>query len=386
MRLTASKVDLARRCLWPFRADAGPRNQGTFAADKGHDEHAHIEHTLMTGDTAPKSDTHRRWLAEWYALETNRDTGWTVERPIALDPETGETRLGPENWDRRDYAWAPWRFMVATPDAYSVRDGVVRVVDWKTGEQSGIESPSRAGQMLVLGLALARHFRCSAADLSFVLVNDRRLWAETERVSRLDLAIFEDELNSLVAATKTDVAPVRGPHCKAKFCDYLGRCPATREDLALAVPAPRVVPVLHSSEFVDAEHVGAQWSLVQAAEKRLSELRVAAIMWMREHRTPVPTPFGGVVEIETTERELVNETTVRVLRDLLGEAADPAIERSESTTKAKIESLAAAIAEPGETKKAAKDRLLTAMRERGAFKVSVSEVPKERPKAEGEAA
>jgi hypothetical protein len=121
MKLTASKIDLARRCLWPFRPDAGPRNQGTAYAASGHDEHAAIERTLLTGDTTPQSPTHERWLRDWYATAP-RD-GLMAERPIAMDPRTGETRLGPDGWDRRDYAWAPgYRWMVGTPDLARIGD------------------------------------------------------------------------------------------------------------------------------------------------------------------------------------------------------------------------------------------------------------------------
>ena len=119
MKLTGSKIDLARRCLWPFRPDAGPRNASTQYAAAGQDEHARIEHTLVTGDETPKSPTHSRWLREFWTSAPK--VGWIVERPVALDPRSGDTRIGPEGWDRRDYAWAAgWRWMVGTPDAYRI--------------------------------------------------------------------------------------------------------------------------------------------------------------------------------------------------------------------------------------------------------------------------
>lgn len=386
MRLTASRIDLARRCAWPFRADAGPRNQGTSYAAAGHTEHALIEHTLRTGDTTPRSETHRRWLREWYALDANRML-WTVERPIAIDPTSGETRLGPKGWDHRDYAWAPTRFLVATPDAYALTtlaDGrrAVRVVDWKTGEATHVKDPRTAGQMQLLGLALVRHFHASCASLEYVLVNDRRLWIEATLVERLDLALFCQELEALLALSHTDVQPVRGPHCKGQFCDYHGRCPATASDLADQVPAIRLsrwVPVLHSSEFESLEHVGAQWALIGAAEKRLAELKQATIMALKE-RGPAPLPGGGTVAMETFARESIDATTaLPVLRELFGDAANEVVETKLSVTKARVEDLAAERHATGESKKAAKSRVLDLLRSSGALRVTEYESPKERP-------
>lgn len=382
MKLTASKIDLARRCLWPFRPDAGPRNAGTSYAAAGHAEHAHIEHTLRTGDETPQSPTHARWLREWY--ETAPRTGWIVERPIALDPRSGETRIGPEGWDHRDYSWAPgWRWMLGTPDAYRIAgDGWVEVYDWKTGEAGHVKDPATNGQLLLLATALVREWRASGARLHLVLVNDRRLWAEPPaKLPRLDLEIFRDELVALLDGADDDPQATPGHWCRSLFCDYLGRCPSTAGALTRAVPYPgEHVVALHSGDFTGPEHVGWQWALCQAASKRLDEARTAAIMWLKaEPGRAAALPGGGVVEMETTRRESVDATlAIPLLRELFGARADEAIETKLSVTKGRIEDLAVEGRREDETKAAAKRRVLDALRAAGAVRETEYQSPKER--------
>lgn len=380
MRLTASKIDLARRCLWPFRPDAGPRNQGSFAAAAGHDEHAHIERTLRTGDTTVRSPTHERWLREWYADAPHE--GWTIERPVAIDPRTGETRLGPEGWDHRDYAWAPgFRWLTGTPDCYRVDGRTLVVPDWKTGEAKHVKDPGANGQLLLLAAALARHFNCTRARLELVLVNERRLWVERAEVKRLDLELFREEVVALMDGADADPQATPGHWCRSMFCDYVGRCPATRDALVQANPAPaRFIAAMHSADFQGPEHAGYQWWLVNAAEKRLAEMKLACIMWLKaEPGRAAPLPHGGVVEMETVRRENVDaEIAMPVLRDLFGAQADECAETKVSVTKGRIEDVAAERRMEGESKAAAKRRVLDVLRSAGALKATEYTSPRER--------
>lgn len=118
MRITASKVDLAQRCAWPFRPDVeDPPRTESDAANSGTAEHARIEDSVVHGTEQPASDTHRRWLLDWWPANQHLD--WHTEVALALDPITGETRTGPK-WEHRDYAWAPPRMVTATLDALAV--------------------------------------------------------------------------------------------------------------------------------------------------------------------------------------------------------------------------------------------------------------------------
>lgn len=393
MKLSASKIDLARRCAWPFRRDAGPRNDsGTYAA-AGQDEHAHIEATLRTGDETPRSETHARWLAEFWCVDgQGGPDSWSVERPIALDPRSGETRLGPEGWDRRDYAWAGgWRFICGTPDAYQLCDDEsgrrwIRICDWKTGRAAGYADPRDAGQMLFLGLALARHFGADFVRLELVLVNETRLWVERADVPAIDLADFRWALVDLLDAIDASPEPAPGWWCRALYCDYLGRCPATAPALGQAVPAiplARHPIVLHSGDFVGPEHVGYQWALIRAAEKRLAEAKTAAVMWLKaEPGREAVMPDGSRVAMRETVRESVDAKVAwePAVREALGAAAEQAITVQASTTKGAIESAAASLAAGwGVSKKAARERVLDQLRAAGVLRETRYESPEETP-------
>lgn len=378
-RLSASKIDLARRCLWPFRPDAGPRNGSTFAASAGQDEHALIESTLLTGDTSPKSETHARWLEEWWPKHQHVE--WHVEHPIALDPVTGETRQGPTSWDRRDYAWAPWRFMVGTPDAWGIEggvlhDGVLRVVDWKTGNAAHIKDPSAAGQMLFLGLALELHLRgqgvrVRGVSLEYVLVNERRLWIESAIVSRAHLAAFRSELQALVEGADGNPQPVEGHWCRSHWCDYLGRCPVTRHALTHAAPPPEAPfkVALDAKEIESDEHAAWQYALIKAAGKRLEEATAAIKARAKSHPIPLGDGrFYGQVEKsrETIDIEAPGAVT---LLEQMGMGAAVTIKRSSS--KEAIERAAGPVAkEQGRTKKAQVGIALDALRQVGAVKTT----------------
>ncbi len=381
MKLTASKIDLARRCLWPFRPDAGPRNQGTAYAASGHDEHAAIERTLLTGDTTPQSPTHERWLRDWYATAP-RD-GLMAERPIAMDPRTGETRLGPDGWDRRDYAWAPgYRWMVGTPDLARIGDDkILDVWDWKTGEAGHVKDPAANGQLTFLAAAYVRHFRLRGARVHLVLVNDRRTWVETAQHQRLDLELFRAELVALLDGANGNPAADPGHWCRSQFCDYLGRCPATAGALTRAAPYPgEHLVALHSADIASPEHAGWQWALCQAAAKRLDEARTAVIMWLKaEPGRAGALPGGGIVEIDTVRRESVDATAAMpVLAELFGARAEEAVEIKRSVTKGRVEALAEESRREGESKAAAKRRVLDVLRAAGAIRESEYATPKER--------
>lgn len=91
-RLTASGIDRARECVHSFTPDAGPGNTASSpAAAAGTLDHGHIEETIDEAaeraeeeaerayieltvthadqDSPPKSDTHRRWLNDFWAHE-----------------------------------------------------------------------------------------------------------------------------------------------------------------------------------------------------------------------------------------------------------------------------------------------------------------------------
>jgi len=398
MRLTASKVDLARRCAYPFRSDAGPRNRSTFAATEGQSEHDFIEQSLKfrggsLGElSGPQSPTHRRWLDEWWSVEANREADWHLEQPIGLNPRTGETRQGPEGWDRRDYSWANWSFLTGTPDAWSLGPAGLRVVDWKTGQAASVKDPRNAGQLLFLGLALSRHLNYRGpVSLEFVLVNERRLWVEAATVSRAELLAFQAELVGLLDAADGNAQPVEGPWCRSMWCDYHGRCPATSGALATVAPVvdPAFKVALSASEIGSPEHAAWQLAVVRAAAKRLEEAEAA----MKDYARATPIALGDGMfygEVEKT-RETVRveaDGAEDVLRKHLGVHAAEAVEVKRTASKSSIETAARAVV--AERKAAGEKASIagvvaatcTALRAIGAMRVTeYRELAEYRPKA-----
>lgn len=361
IRLTASKIDLARRCAFPFRSDAGPRNASTFAATEGQSEHDYIETSLRawcatrrTGESAAdpeaKSPTHRRWRDEWLFAPPgdNAALDWHLEQPIGLNPRTGETRQGPEGWDRRDYSWANWSFMTGTPDAWSLGPAGLRVVDWKTGQAASVKDPRNAGQLLFLGLALSRHLNYRGpVSLEFVLVNDRRLWVEAATVSRADLLAFQAELVRLLDSAETNAQPVEGPWCRSLYCDYFGRCPATAGALATAAATPEAPfkVALSETEIGSPEHASWQFRIVKAASKRLEEAERALKAYARA--TPIELGDGVLYGEIAKTRETISAEGPGVDEALamhLGSRASDVVETKRSITKTRIEEVAREVA------------------------------------------
>lgn len=352
MKLSASRIDLARKCLWPFRRDAGPRNRSTFAAVEGNNEHDFIEHTLKTGDVTPKSPTHKRWLEEWY--EYHGHLTWHTEVPVGLIPDQCDVRKGPEGWDHRDYSWSTWSHINGTVDAWTLDpEGVLRIVDWKTGEASHVDLPSKSGQMLFLGLAFWRWLRTqgqavAAVSLEYVKVNDSRQWIESATVSTSDLLAFESELIELVERIDASPEPEPGWWCSGLFCDYRGRCPATAGALDAVAAWPEQQPfkfVLDRKDFTGPEHVRWQYLMLKAAAKRLEEAEEALKEQAREQAVDLGEGrFYG-------EREATRETiqadapgVLEVLRTHLGERADGCVETKVTCSKSSIEGAAGELA------------------------------------------
>lgn len=409
-RLTASGVDRALRCGWAFRPDAGPANSAgpSAAADSGTDEHGHIEETideeaeraligesLLDGPLEPKSRTHARWLDEWWPRE--RHLEWRAETSIAIDPATGETRLGPtgEGWGHRDYAWAPDRMIPGTIDAWTVDGGTLRVVDWKCGQASHVGDPQTSGQLRTLGLALARQIgHRGPVSLEYVKVNDTRLWVERALLTRSDLLAFQLRLAEL-ALSISDAPASPGHWCSSLWCPYLGRCPATVGSLSRVrggLPGDPFRVVLAGGRFESDEHAAWQYRVLRAADKTLEEAWAALKARARQR----PVPLGdGVTYAETEKsRETIQidapGAEAALARELPEVPLAEVVEVRRKVTKERIEEAARRVAAARSaavgkrvTIKAVVAQTMIALRQVGAVKVSpYRELSEIRPRAE----
>jgi len=376
-RLTASGIDRARKCLHSFAPDAGPGNRASSAAAaKGNVEHGHIETTIdESADTSqdedekerafiaetfgdspppePRSETHRRWLNDWWAAE--RVNTWHAEQAFAINPFTGETRKGPDGWPSRDYVWAPDDFVPGTADVFGFSElpgfGLcLRVPDWKTGQASNLLPPGKSGQLHLLGLAISRHIGWRGpVSLEFVRVNEQRLWTERAVVTRADLLAFQAELAGLLRGALGSPEPVRGYWCKQHYCDQRGRCSATIGQVAATVPAlvarePFRV-ALTAAGFVSDEHAAWQYAALDVVDALAKEARQA----LKDRARARPVPIGGgklygEVEASNDTFKLDAPGFDAVLAKHLGKHAAEVVETKRIATKGRIEDAARAIA------------------------------------------
>lgn len=373
MNLTASKIDLARRCQWPFRADA-PRYRyvESEAATLGKQVHAEIE-TTLAGDLKPclaaglpdadhapgdkphgdVSDEWRAWHRDWYLPHRERlaRSDVYVERKAAIHPETGRGRLGPAGSHDRDYSYAPYEWMKGTADLVVLGNEltgaspqvVLEVIDWKTGQQAGLPDPYLSGQLTWQALAFtaalkAEGVKIDACRLTYVKVTPEGCHTSSAELSAVDLAVFRGEMMELRELIAGDAQPVRGPHCKAMFCPYFGECPATSGDLTQIAPDQVLHPefrVVTEGEFASDEHAAWQWNLLEAAADRLAKAKAAVL----DRITKAPLPVaGGVVRFATKHRESIeaDRDVAGYLRMQLGEHATRAIETKVSVSKASL--------------------------------------------------
>lgn len=368
-RLTASGIDRAERCAWGFRPDAGQTNDtNSDAATAGVEDHGHIEASIdedaaehefndetergfiganFGAEVEPKSPTHARWLAEWWPK--NRHLAWKTEVAVAIDPLTGETRLGPEGWQHRDYGWAPPRMIPGTIDAYAFDGGTLRINDWKCGQASHIGDPRTSGQLRTLGLALARHLgHRGPVSLEYTKINEHRCWVEAAPLGRADLLAFQGDLLALTRKIDGNPQPVEGHWCSSMWCPYLGRCPATLgalTQLRAGLPEDPFRVVSSAREIRNDAHAQWQYRVLRAADKMLAEAWKA----LKEHARSRPIPLGDGVEYAEVDK--VRETVrievpgaEAVLARVLGEHAAGVVEVKRKATKSRIEAAAKPVA------------------------------------------
>lgn len=381
-RLSASGVPLARHCVAPFAPDAGQPNSATSkAGTAGTADHAAIESTIddaeaeaeearerghirstFAGDITPKSDTHRRWLLDFWEHEKHLE--WRAEEAFAVNPHTGETLAAPANAPQRDYDWAPWGFVPGTLDgrAFGPVPGheiALRICDWKTGQARSVGPAKTSGQLFKLGLSVSRHIGWRGpVSLEYVRVNGDRCYIDRAVVTRADLLAFQGELARIMDASNASPAPTRGFWCKQYYCGYRGRCSETVGLVAASVPVlvdrePFRVS-LTAAGFRSDEHAAWQYAALDAAEALLQEAREA--LKARARLRPIPLGDGrfyGEIEASNDTFRLDAPGFDAVLRKHLGEHASLVVETKKIAAKGRIEDAAREVAK---AKKAAGEK------------------------------
>lgn len=342
-RLTASKLELAIQCLYPFTDGSdldGENVENMGAAKKGSNEHRYIEHTMRTGDVEPKSPTHARWIDDWYTAHgDNRD--WHVEFALAVDPITARVVTGPPPEEAGPrYPWAPPGFIPATADSWCVVEGgastggrLVVVIDWKSGfRQKTHLSPARGNlQLWWLAIGLAELTDADEVMVEAIYVQPDGVWRDWHTIDVLELR----ELRMKVAVVKraleagTDaaaLAPKWGPWCADKMCPKLGRCPATKGALpAVSTTDPRIAKTYiprYTSEIRSMEHAAVLYQIALAARASLNELWGALRGWTDELGPIAVRPGFAWGRRNTTRERMDADLTpeaIAVLKEELGD-------------------------------------------------------------------
>lgn len=236
MRLSASKISLARECTYwlrpevPFGAESVTKSGPT-----GKLFHALVADAMgvppepedMTGADEAKA---RRMLAAWMRWRADDAparwpwvTRWEYEVAYLFDMRSGRaTRASSkkEIADRPDHVLAAIVDMLGWGD-----DGhSAVVVDYKTGAKT--EAAATNGQVGLAALAIMRAPGPTVREVwgALAYVKQRKPFdVDSARFTRLDTADLEDEIRALVASAPTST-PRPGDHCWR--CRARHSCPA----------------------------------------------------------------------------------------------------------------------------------------------------------------
>lgn len=340
--ISGSKVSLAALCGFSARADVpAVERVERKDAEAGNEEHAFIAHTMRTGDDTPRSAKHAVWLAEWWALHS--DEGWRPEVAFAFDPETGRGMELPSG-EHRDYSACPDGWIPLTADAVRVDGRTVHVADWKAGFAAHVERAAGNLQLLAGAIAAASVARCNSARVSIAKIGDSDVWVDEAELDAFDLEEGRATIEAIVRAVP-GAAPVAGPHCRGKFCDRFGQCPATENALAEVAPEDvrRLRIVTSAGEIASPEHAAQLYAALRAATAKINAVWQALRFYTEEHGA-IDVGGGTMWGPHASSREAIDLSTraaIEALKVQLGPAWERAV--TLDTSKAAIKRAAAVV-------------------------------------------
>ena len=313
-RLSASRLGMARRCLYWARPDAvWPARETSSEASLGIAVHRAVQEGIGTessvdlfeyaGDLEDAQvDSLERIFAQW-AMWWPKERGnlrWRAEVAVAWDVRTGKARILPPQ-EHRNYGDLADDEVPGTVDAFAEDGDAVRVIDWKTG-RSAIEAPATNAQLGHNGAALA-----TVLGKSEALVQYAKLGEDTIGLpgyATLDVFSFEatrDELRTMVDAVP-NAEPVPGPWCN--WCPAKGACPETAITVENVIEATSLIRRPRMSlQIENDEHAAGLLIARDAALAFLDELGKALRNYADAHHG-IPLPDGTIFEGKqvTTER------------------------------------------------------------------------------------
>lgn len=234
-RLSASKIDLAKRCqFWLSpHAPSAPKQEQTTYSRRGNEAHAVAEQASR--DPSSETVAASPWAASVaLADETVPDGARFEEVAYAWDCGSNTARELTTN-GHRDYSMARKNEIVGTADLVVVCEDRVFVRDLKTGRGARDTEAIDSMQLQFLALCAARvHGKSSATIELYHLDEDpERCYGDREDLTAIDLYDIETELADLWSAIDgAQAVPIPGTHCYSSWCPIRQVCPATMATLA----------------------------------------------------------------------------------------------------------------------------------------------------------
>lgn len=305
-RLTASKLGLARHCLWPWASGIEwPQSTTSAEASLGVRFHSTAEQQVLgstdlpvDADVAPLLAHCSKLISELQCCHCKTEQGvWYNNKSAGLLDCS----------EHRDYSAAVPEALVGTADLiYEDErpdgDRCLVVADWKTGQQQHLGSAVDNAQLRFFAAALYTMYDCNRlVSVALFHVTPSGL---TEDIAHLDHdelcdCCFElEQLQERLASGAHDPAP--GMHCTEHYCPCIAQCPAIAKDLA--VVAPDLTAAITSPQ-----HCGELVGRLAAAQKALEHIE-AAIKAYAAERGGVPLPDGRTWGPSEVSRETIQLT------------------------------------------------------------------------------
>ncbi|HEU5276804.1 MAG TPA: PD-(D/E)XK nuclease family protein [Xanthobacteraceae bacterium] len=346
---TASSLELARECVWPWCPDAVRVDTSNPDAQFGSAGHEVIA-SLINGDALFFGE-----LAKKYGLDPEKDgprlkricdgfnekirikPGWRAEIAFAYDPDTDRGRELPLA-GHRDYSAAGPSEFVGTADLVTMdivgpmraRETLVEITDWKFGRRDNVTVPASNAQLRFLALAAARTFGVERARVRIGFVDDEGgVLFESSEMDSFEIEAVAAELVAIARRLRETSTPVPRAHCRR--CPALVSCPETAAAMVKVAPAPdsSAFPVVADAAAITGpEH--AAWLLhrLWAVQKAGEQVESALKKYADEHGGIVVRP--GVVwsgkDIPIENIKLTPEAE-QLVREVLPEAVKPTVSK-----------------------------------------------------------
>lgn len=321
-KITGSKAELARWCLYPFKdtvewpADNGTRHVNArigSALAKAQaiviNRTSPLDLKAIAASFALRDENESTFLALFAAWrrDVNPLLGWRAEVALAYAPASDTAReLGVDTG--RDYSDLKETEIPLTSDVVTLgEDGAgayVEVRDVKSGRQvETIGAPEELGQLRLGAVAASRLFGVDRARVVLDLVTPDGVESREGWLDALELDGIASETAGWLETTPS-AEPTPGPWCSELYCPVRSSCPRGSEALAQVVPAEALTRFRLSPTIESPAHLEWTRGMVSLARAALDAVEEGTHAYADAH-DGVPLSDGTIFRFwEETRRQL----------------------------------------------------------------------------------